>query len=321
VRRLLAAVAAVAMLVAGYAVYLVRTDSQLPWKSEASSTAPTGSPTTGTGSNAGTGVMRFEVSCVPEAEDACASVDNVGESAFIIESPASTEKAYGEKADDAPDAWLTTSLGYERIRFVRRDLRLADTVASSRIMVVTRSGATNTSPNSATNSAANSAATCAAKLACVARAGRVAFPALSTGAGLWIATSAVESVTPTGEELSSVDDLADGPAVLQGIRTAKKLPPVEALSNLVSIRVLDAVVMPEVSLRSVSPSGVDAKPAFSAKPISYVLVVSKNVSDSQAKQLATSLQESMKANGFDPPVASTPLPNPGLANDINQRLR
>jgi hypothetical protein len=309
VRRLLAAFAAVAMLVAGYVVYLVRTDSELPWKSGTASSATPGNPDPEVTGESRNGVMRFEVACVPETETACASVDNVGETAFIIESPASTEKAYGEKADDAPDAWLTTSLGFERVRFVRPDLRIADAVASSRIMVVTRTGAS------------NAAASCGAKLACVAQAGRAAFPALTTGSGLWIAASAFDSVTPVGEIPSTVDDLTEGPSVLQGLRNAKKLAPVEALSNLVSIRLLDAVVLPEVSLRSVSPSGVDSKPASGAGPISYVLVVSKNVSDAQAKQLAKSLRASFLANGFDAPVASTPPPNPGLANDIYQRLR
>jgi hypothetical protein len=312
VRRLLAAVAAVVMLVAGYAIYLIRTDSKLPWESSSSRDTTAGNTTadgtTGPG-NVPESTVRFNVSCVSEAEQACASADNVGESAFTIESPQSTEKAFGDKKPDAPDAWLTTSLSYQRIALVRPDLRLAGTLASSRIMVVTKSGAT------------NPAVSCAAKLSCVAKAGRVAFPAKTTGAGLWVATSTLTSATAAGERPATVDDIADGSAVLQGLNAAKKLSPNNALSNLTSVSLLDAVVLPEAALRSISPTGVNAVPALDAAPIAFVLIVGKSVNDKQAKQLSASLKKSLLANGFDAVKTAIPTPDPGLADDINKSFR
>jgi hypothetical protein len=307
VRRLLAAIAAVAMLFAGYAIYLIRIDSKLPWESDSTRT------TTAGGSNgpvdAPESTMQFNVSCISEAEQACASADDVGQTAFTIESPQSTEKAYGEKASDAPDAWLTTALSYQRIALVRPDLRLAGTLGSTQIMVVTKSGAS------------NPAVTCAAKLSCVAKAGRVAFPAKNTGVGLWVAAVTMTGAIPAGEQPSTVDDIADGSTVLQGLNDAKKLSPNNALSNLTSVSLLDAVVLPEVSLRSIAPTGVNAVPAADTTPIALVLVVGKTVNDKQAKQLRSSLTKSLLANGFDPIKGTIPTPDPGLADDINKSFR
>jgi hypothetical protein len=312
VRRLLAAIAAVVMLFAGYAIYLIRTDSKLPWESS-SSRDTTAGDTKADGTNGPVNVpestIRFNVSCVSEAEQACASADNVGESAFTIEFPQSTEKAYGDKKPDAPDAWLTTSLSYQRVSLVRPDLRLAGTLASSRIMVVTKAAAI------------NPAVKCAAKLSCLAKAGRVAFPAKTTGAGLWVATSTLMSAIAAGEQPATIDDITDGSAVLQGLNAAKKLSPTNALSNLTSVSLLDAVVLPEASLRSVAPSGVNAVPAADTPPIAFVLIVSKKVTDKQAKQISASLTKSLLANGFDAAKGVIPTPDPGLADDINKSFR
>lgn len=302
-RRLLAAIVAVAMLFGGYVVYLIRTDSELPWESV--STSSVTNPDNPSGSSS---IMQFNVSCVPETEDGCASADNVGQSAFTIETPSSTEKAFGDNSPKAPDAWLTTTLGFERIRFVRPDLKIAGHVASTRIMVVTKTGATNV------------AVSCAGKLACVANAGRVSFPAVDTGAGLWVATATVDTLIGPGEDPATIDDVEGASDVIQGIRTSKKSSPVEALSNLVTLRLLDAVVTTESAVRSIGPTGVELTPADTT-PVPYVLVISKSVNSSQAKQLLTSLRASLGANGFDAPVTDLPLPTPGLANEINQRLR
>lgn len=311
-RRLLAAIAAVVMLFAGYAIYLIRTDSKLPWESISTRTTTVDDSSGNAGDSADRGVgsaLRFNVSCVSETEQACASADNVGESAFTIESPQSTEKSYGDKKSDAPDAWLTTSLSYQRIALVRPDLRLAGTLASSRIMVVTKSGAS------------NPAITCAANLSCVAKAGRVAFPAKTTGSGLWVAAATMTTAIPTGEQPATVDDIADGSAVLQGLNAAKKIPPSNALSNLTSVSLLDAVVLPEAALRSIAPIGVNAVPAVDTPPIAFVLVVGKSVTEKQAKQLSASLTKSLLANGFDPIKGTIPSPDPGLADDINKSFR
>jgi hypothetical protein len=310
VRRLLAAIAAVVMLFAGYAIYLIRTDSKLPWESS-SSREPTSGDTVGSGStspvNTPEATTRFNVSCVSEAEQACQSNEDLGQ--ITIESPQATEKAYGDKLADAPDAWVTTSLSYQRIALVRPDLRLAGTLASSRIMVVTKAGAT------------NPAVTCAAKLSCVAKAGRVAFPAKTTGAGLWVAAATVTSAIAVGEQPTTIDDIAEGSAVLQGLNSAKKLQPSSALSNLTSVSLLDSVVLPEASLRSIAPTGVNAVAAVDTPPIAFVLVVSKNVTDKQAQQLTSSLTKSLRDNGFDPITAPIPTPDPGLANEIDKSFR
>ena len=289
------------MLCGGYVVYLIRTDSKLPWESSSTS-ASDPQDVSDTPS-----IMQFNISCVPETEQACASTDNVGQSAFTIESTASTEKAFGDNSAKAPDAWLTTALGYERIRLVRPDLKIAGKVASTRIVVVTKAGAKNI------------AASCTGKLACVATAGRVSFPAPETGASLWIATAAVDTLVGAGQESAALDDIDGASDVVQGIRRSKKPTPVEALSNLVSVQLLDAAVLPEAAVRSIAPSGATVTPS-DATPISYVLVVAESVSSAQAKQLVNAISASLAANGFDPPANNLPLPNPGLANDINQRL-
>ena len=302
-RRLLAAIVAVAMLFGGYVVYLVRNDSKLPWESSPSTSASDPQDVSDTPS-----IMQFNISCVPETEQACASTDNVGQSAFTIERPSATEKAFGDNSSKAPDAWLTTSLGFERVRLVRRDLKVAGVVASTRVIVVTKAGAT------------NAAVSCAGKLACVATAARVSFPAIDTGSGLWIATATVDTLVGPGREPATIDDIDGTSDVVQGIRSAKKSSAVEAFSNLVTLRLLDAVVTTESAVRSIGPTGVDVSPADTT-PISYVLIVSKSVSSAQARQLVTSLRASLGSNGFDAPAKDIPLPTPGLANEINQRLR
>jgi hypothetical protein len=301
------------MLFAGYGIYLKRTDSKFPWESSSTRPSPkadgSGNQTGPTGTDEAESIMQFNVSCVPEAEDACASADNVGQTAFIIESPQLTEKAYGDKDDDASDAWLTTALSYQRIAGVRTDLRLAGTLATTRIMVVTKTGAT------------NPAVLCAAKLSCIASARRVAFPAKTTGAGLWIAAATMTNAIPAGEQPTTIDDIAEGSAVLQGLNRAKKFAPLEALRNLTSVKLLDAVVLPEVAFRAVAPTGVIAVPAANTPPIAFVLVVGKNVTDRQAKQLQTSLTKSLRANGFDAATGAIPTPDPGLADEINKSFR
>lgn len=301
-RRVLAALAAFAMLASGYLVYLGRTDRELPWSS---GNEPTVSSDDSRPLPADTSAaMQFEISCPPEAELACAEADGVGESTFTVEGVDVTEANLGAKRDKAPDLWLTTALGFERVRYVRPDLRLVETVASSKVVVVTRTGT------------ATPALACAAKLGCLTTAGRVAFPQLDRGDSLWISTSAI-GTNVTGK---SLDEIAGAAPRIEGLRLARRPRVVEAFSGLVSVRLYDAVVTTESSVKSVSPTGVDVA-AADAPPVVYVLLASSNVGDADGKKVAASLRVSLANNGYSAATASTELPDPGLANEINERLR
>ena len=301
-RRVLAALAALLMISGGFAIWAARTGRL---SSDTENTTVTSGDTA-----AAVNEPRLTIACIPEAEAACAAISDITDVGFSVEPPSITEKQIGSKSAAAPDGWITTALGYERVRLVNDSFRDPIDVASTRIVAVTRPA--DTSP----------AATCHANLACLTLAGRVSFPNVgSSGTGLSIATTAALAGVAAGDPAPlSVDDLADGDAIVSALRRATKPSGNDPLTSLTSIHLLDAVVLPDVRVRNLAPQGVEVTPAKAAPPISLVLILPKSVSAARAKVITTSVRVSLLANGWDAPRSPRSLPNAAIANELVSAL-
>ncbi len=249
---------------------------------------------------------RLLIACIPEADPACPAIGDITDVGFSVEPPSITEKQIGTKSKAAADGWVTTALGYERVRLVNDSFRDPIDVASTQIVVVTRPG--DTTP----------AATCHADLACLAQAERVSFPSItSLGSGLSIATIATLAGVPAGDVAPlSLEEIPDSDAIVSALRRATKPTGNEPLTRLTSVRLLDAVVLPEVEVRNSAPLGVEVTPAKAAPPISLVLILPKSVSAARAKAITASVRRSLRANGWDAPVSPRSFPNAGIANEL-----
>jgi hypothetical protein len=303
VRRVLAALAALIMISGGFAVWAARTGRF------SNDSATTTIVTTGD-STVSADEPRLTIACIPEAEAACAAIGDITDVGFSVEPPSITEKQIGAKSAAAPDGWITTALGYERVRLVNDSFRDPIDVASTRIAVVTRPA--DTSP----------AATCKADLACLSSTGRVSFPSVSSsGTGLSIATTASLAGVAAGEPAPiSVEEIPDGDAIVSALRRATKPSGNDPLTSLTSVRLLDAVVLPEVRVRNLAPQGVEVTAAKAAPPVSLVLILPKSVSTTRAKAIATSVRAALLANGWDVPTSPRSLPNAGIANELVSAL-
>ena len=290
-------------------VYQLRTDGDLPFRH---SGGPVIASSTDLGAESDSSTMHFSISCLPDVEHACASAENVGQSAFTIESAAATEKSLSAKTENSPVAWVTTTLNYERVRLVRPDFRVAGGLGSSALVAVTRTGSTAIPKD------------CLLTLACLGSRPRVSWPKSGSGASLWAATSSVQAIAGSapGAVIPALDDIAGGSAIVTAIKGARKPAPIEAISNLTQVRLLDAAVLLGAQVKAIGPKGVTVGPT-DAPPLSFVLVVSGAVNAKQATQLVSSLTKAFAADGFDEPLNATKstLPDPGLANEIAQRLQ
>ena len=101
------------MIAGGFGLWAARTgrfskDKATSVSSDAAATAPSDD-------------AHVTIACIPETENACASISDplVG---FSVEAPTITETQIGSKGDSSPDGWITTALGYERVRLVNNSL-------------------------------------------------------------------------------------------------------------------------------------------------------------------------------------------------------
>ena len=294
-RRILAALAALLMIAGGFGLWAARTGrfSNDKATSVSSDTAAT----------AASNDVHLTIACIPETENACASISDplVG---FSVEAPTITETQIGSKGDSSPDGWITTALGYERVRLVNNSLAPAVDVGSTKVVVVTRSGGL------------SAAASCKADLGCLAIASKVSFPSVkASGAGLSISTLAATATIASANSIPlSIDDLPDADAILAGLRRATKATSSDPLTSLTSIRLLDAVVLPESRVREIAPVGVTS--TATSATVSIVLVLSKAISAERARAITKSVTDALKNNGFDPPASTRQVPNSAIANDL-----
>jgi hypothetical protein len=289
-RRLLAALAAVAMLAGGFLV----------WNTRRNSNGASGSSTTATGAGAAFDILW----CVPEAVVACRRVAGRVEQL----TPADIESrltAPGISASQLQvDAIVATKPWLDRWLGIPIGLHIDPTpVASTQLVAVEKVGGPG----------------CAGDLTCLLKRGsRLALPDLaSTSAGTVAAALAIRSKGVT----SIIDALA--PAVVTASEQVKESlatprNSVEALQALLQINLLDAAVMTRSEFDSASPANATVSVL---KPAGAVTLHIGVLGNGKPANLRKRLGDALTAEGWTPPVPDAASLSTEFLNQTYNLLR
>ena len=281
VRRILAALAAVAMLAAGF---LVRRSLDDPQRGKAA----------------------LRLACVPEAAAACSSVEN---SVVDELSPAEIEKALKGAAGDPPyDAVVTVGPWPERIKG-RTEAATPTSDAplvSSPVVVARRSGVTDT---------------CASKLVClVGLKGRASFPNVATTtSGAIIAAQTMQGGGVSQNDIAAETDKAV--ALIAQLRSATAAAngfssdPITTLTSGGAL--LDAVVDARVVIPT-DAAGLVVTPVVPATTVQLRLI--GFTSDERLPDVQSTLRRALTAAGWQT-NATSGIPDVGLMSATYARLQ
>ena len=290
-RRIFAALAAVVMVVGGFVV----------WQSRRPDSGASGPSSTDTS------VTRSlkTVWCVPEAALACSQLPDL---TVEILAPAQIEsrviKSGSSSTGLGVDAIVATRHWLERWQPMSFGLKIETTaIASTELVAVEKVGGPG----------------CAGNLVCLLKAGeRLALPSLdATTSGTIAAALALKALGVT----SLADDL--DPAVVRStatVKTSLNTPrtSAEALSALLTVRLLDAAVMTRAEFEAASPAGATATALI---PQASVTLHIGGFGSAGLSDVRSELAALLRTAGWAQPTARTSSPSAEFLNQTYNLLR